>query len=73
MQIRGLGADARIIDSNVYAYSDDGGRTFHRANGAEVELPLTVNPAPAHLADVNSHLSQKYWSLWFSLLRHAGY
>ena len=71
--IRGLDANARIVDADVYAYSDDGGKTFHRADGTKVELPLTVNPAPAHLADVSAHSTQEYWSLWLSLLRHAGY
>ena len=71
--IRGLDANARIVDSDVYAWSDDGGSTFHRADGTTAELPLTVNPAPAHLANVNAHSTQAYWSLWLSLLRHAGY
>ncbi len=67
--IRGLGANARIIDSNVYAFSDDGGATFHRADGSKVELPLTVNPAPEHNADVTNHSTEEYWKLWMSLLR----
>ncbi|MBM4048409.1 MAG: hypothetical protein FJ279_25175 [Planctomycetes bacterium] len=71
--VRGLDANARINDSDVYAWSDDGGRTFHRADGTKVELPLTVNPAPEHNADVNNHSSQAYWNLWHSLLRYAGY
>ncbi len=71
LPIRGLGQDVRIIDSSVYAYSDDGGRTFWRADGSKLKLPLTVNPAPAHLADVNGHLTQEYWELWLSLLRQA--
>ena len=71
--IRGLGANARIVDSNVYAWSDDDGKTFHRADGTKVALPLTVNPAPDHLADVNAHSTQAHWKLWLSLLRHAGY
>ena len=71
--IRGLGRNARILDSQVYAYSDDLGQTFHRADGSRIHLPLTVNPAPAHNADMRKHLTQAYWKLWRSLLQEAGY
>ena len=71
--IRGLGANARIVDADVYAYSDDGGETFHRADGSDVALPLTVNPAPEHHAGTRSDLTEQWWNLWLSLLRQAGY
>lgn len=73
MAIRGLSANAHFIDSEVYAYSDDGGKTFHRANGSKVELPLTVNPAPSHNADIQSDFTEQWWELWISLLKNAGY
>ena len=57
----------------MYAYSDDLGDTFHRADGARLRLPLTVNPVPGHHADVNCHSTRKWFELWTSLLRHAGY
>ena len=73
MPIRGLDASAHIVDSDVYAWSDDGGRTFHRADGTKVKLPLTVNPAPAHHATIHADSTERWWKLWLSLLRHAGY
>ena len=63
---------ALIIDSHVYAYSDDG-KTFHRADGTVVQLPLTLLPAPEHNADVKLHFTGQWWDLWQSLIRHAGY
>ncbi len=73
MQVQGLGENARLANALVYAWSDDGGHTFHRADGARVELPLTVNPAPDHNADVNNHATARWWELWYSLLVQAGY
>lgn len=72
LPIRGLGVNARILDSEVYAFSDDDGETFQRADSTNVELPLTINPAPPHLADIRSHSTEQWWNLWFSLLRYAG-
>lgn len=73
MQIRGLDENGNIFDSRVYAYSDDNGERFRRADGSDVELPLTTNPAPAHNADVRQHGTEQWWNLWHSLLREAGY
>lgn len=73
LPIRGLDENIRIADSEVYAYSDDGGKTFRRANGAPLRLPLTVNPAPAHNADVEKEFTEKIWNLWQNLLKYAGY
>jgi hypothetical protein len=70
--IRGLDAEARIIDRDLYAWSDDGGATYFRADGSPVELPLTLNPAPGHNADRTAS-SQIGWDLWLSLLKDAGY
>jgi hypothetical protein len=71
--IRGLDNTSQIIDANVYAYSDDGGTTFHRANGKVIRLPLTVNPAPNHNADLNMASSRQWFDLWISLLRQSGF
>lgn len=66
--IRGLGAEARILDHQVYAYSDDKGKSFYRADGSPVKLPLTVNPSPKHQADENEIESFYALQLWASLL-----
>ena len=68
MPIRGLGANARILDHQVYVYSDDRGETFFRADGSPVKLPITVNPAPAHNADEHQNQSTDRLRLWMSLL-----
>ena len=73
LPIRGLDGDAKVIDNYVYAYSDDGGQSFHRADGSKVSLPLTVNPAPSHNADLRLGDNKQWWDLWRSLLRYAGY
>ena len=68
----GFDAGNRNLHSELYAYSDDGGETFHRADGTELALPLTVNPGPGYAA-MKSHSTQRWWNLWMSLLHHAGY
>ena len=73
MQISGLDERGYNRLTSVYAWSDDRGETFHRADGSPVKLPLTVNPAPEHNADIRAHASRQWWTLWISLLRHAGY
>ena len=35
----------------LYAYSDDGGKTFHRGDGSQIELPMRAE-AGSHQADV---------------------
>jgi len=70
--IRGLDAEARLIDRDLYAWSDDGGARYFRADGSPVVLPLTLNPAPGHNADSTAS-SQIGWDLWLSLLKDAGY
>lgn len=71
--IRGLGTNSRIRDGQVYAYSDDRGESFFRADGTPLRLPLTTNPAPGHHADIDHHFSGHWLRLWHSLLQHAGY
>ena len=73
MGIQGIGESGQIIYSNVYAWSDDGGKTFYRADGSLLALPLTVNPAPDHNADINNHDTLKWWGLWSSLLKEVNY
>ena len=73
MEMRGLIDGARILDSSVYAYSDDGGKTFHRADGSNVKLPLTNNPVRDYNADIAVSHVGAYWGLWKSVLRAAGY
>jgi hypothetical protein len=68
----GLDAGNRNTNMELYAYSDDSGETFHRADGTALALPLTVNPGPGHAA-MKSASTQRWWDLWMSLLRHAGY
>ncbi len=71
--IRALGTNARVRDAQVYAYSDDRGASFFRADGTPLALPLTANPAPGHHADLDHDSSGHRLLLWHSLLRHAGY
>ena len=35
----------------LYAYSDDGGKTFHRGDGSQIQLPMRAESGP-HQADV---------------------
>jgi hypothetical protein len=72
MPIRGLDAKGQVIDRDLYAWSDDGGKTFCRADGSSVRLPLTVNPAPEHNAALGSP-DQLGWDVWLSVLKQAGY
>jgi len=73
MGIWGVGENGRMTNGPVYAYSDDLGDTFHRADGVRLRLPLTVNPVPGHHADMRFHSTRQWFSLWVSLMRHAGY
>jgi hypothetical protein len=73
MGIHGVGEDARVVNGPVYAYSDDLGNTFRRADGTKLKLPLTVNPVPNHHADVNYHDTDTWLGVWTSLLQYAGY
>lgn len=73
MPILGVGEDSRMVDGPVYAYSDDLGETFYRADGQLLKLPLTVNPIPSHNADVNSAVSKRRYDLWVSLVKKFGF
>ena len=71
--IHGLADRISMRYGNLYAYSDDGAQTFHRADGSRVELPLTINPAPVHNADIDKHADARWWNLYRSLVEEAGY
>ncbi|MFO7902887.1 MAG: LamG-like jellyroll fold domain-containing protein [Pirellulaceae bacterium] len=73
MPIFGVGEAGRMTSGPVYAYSDDLGETFHRADGTPLELPLTVNPIPGHDADMDHHSTRQWFDLWMSLIREAGW
>jgi hypothetical protein len=73
MRISALLEEARVDDGDVYAWSDDRGETFHRADGSRVALPLTLNPVPAHHADASHSPTTERWDLFLSLIRDAGY
>lgn len=84
MVISGLDGKGYVRPTSVYAWSDDGGETFHRADGTVVKLPLTVNPAPEHNAEIAVSTTQQkhdggqfetrqWWELWLGLIGKAGY
>lgn len=73
MPLHALGEDNRILDNIMYAWSDDLGQTFHSVDGTPLQLPLTLNPAPDHNADVMTGARSAYWDSWVSLLEEAGY
>jgi hypothetical protein len=61
------------VSSELYAWSDDGGRTFHRADGSAVGLPLKVNPSRGNNTETPEYSWQSSWTIWLSLLKDAGY
>ncbi len=73
MTINGLNESGYVKCSSVYAWSDDLGRTFHRIDGSSVKLPLTINPAPDHFADINYNSAKVRWDVWAGLLKTMGY
>jgi len=84
MQISGLDGAGYVRPTSVYAWSDDRGLTFHRADGSILELPLTVNPAPEHNAEIavdntlqhhngRQFAIRQWWDLWLGLIRESGY
>jgi hypothetical protein len=73
MTIRGVDEHGRIEDQQVYAWSDDLGKTFHRADGSPVALPLTINPAPSHEASAVCYRQKIYWDAYTELLSRIGF
>ena len=50
--LNSLGTDGIMTSRTLYAYSEDGGETFHRADGTKIEsLPMTCSAGPGQ-ADV---------------------
>ncbi len=72
MQIFGLDEYGYNRLTSVYVWSDDEGKTFHRADGSPVQLPLTVNPAPEHNAELDNEATAPWFNLWLGLLKQAG-
>ena len=66
-----LNANNRTLNMPLYAYSDDGGKTFSNASGKQLELPLTANPGPGN-ACILTWENLKHWNLWVTLLDRAG-
>jgi len=69
----GYDANRRVRTARLFAYSDDHGRTFHRADGSSVRLPLTSNPAPEHNADVLKGYNEIWVAQWTELIRRIGF
>jgi len=70
---RGIDRYGRYVFTPLFAYSDDNGETFHRADGSMVLLPLTNNPAPDYHADVNAGLNRRWLNQWKSLIERCGF
>ena len=66
-----LDTNNRVTDTPLYAYSDDGGKTFHSAAGRSVALPLTVNPGPGNVS-IETPENLEQWNLWVTLLEKSG-
>lgn len=73
VELFGFDLRNRNVLSDLYAYSDDGGQTFHRADGEALGLPLTVTPGEPGYAALQAGSTQRRWDLWRSLLQYAGY
>jgi hypothetical protein len=69
----GYDAERRVREANLFVYSDDGAKTFHRADGSSVKLPLTSNPAPEHNADVLRGYNEIWFKQWSQLIRRIGF
>jgi hypothetical protein len=73
MPVFGLNSDNMNVLTSVYAFSDDGGKSFRRFDGSEVKLPLTNNPSEDRNAEIESTFAKKWLKLYESLINHAGY
>ncbi|MBN1670199.1 MAG: hypothetical protein JXR37_04160 [Kiritimatiellae bacterium] len=66
-------ANKEVREAELFAYSDDGAKTFHRADGSPVELPLTSNPAPEHNADILNGYNEIWLDQWTRLITRVGF
>ena len=84
MAISGLDGQGYVRPSRVYAWSDDQGDAFHTFAGKPLALPLTVNPAPNHNAEIHvdncmmvhdgeQYLARDYFDLWVKLIQRSGF
>jgi hypothetical protein len=69
----GYDANRRARSAELFAYSDDSGKTFHRADGSDVKLPLTSNPAPEHNADTLKGYNEIWITQWTDLIKRIGF
>lgn len=69
----GYDTNRRARSAELFAYSDDGGKTFRRADGSSVKLPLTSNPAPEHNADTLKGYNEIWITQWTELIRRIGF
>jgi hypothetical protein len=67
----GIQEQAYYDHNQIYAYSDDLGHTFFRANGHRVKTPLTTNPAPEYNASYEYQNNQQWLDLWLEVLKLA--
>ena len=73
VELFGFDSRNRNVLSDLYAYSDDGGQTFHRADGEALGLPLTVTEGEPGYAAMQVSSTELWWDLWRALLQYAGY
>ena len=73
VELFGFDTQNRNVLSQLYAYSDDGGESFRRADGKELGLPLTVTRGEPGYAAMHADSTRRWWDLWRSLLGYAGY
>ncbi|MFI4912374.1 MAG: hypothetical protein ACIAQZ_11970 [Sedimentisphaeraceae bacterium JB056] len=73
MPMFGLDCENMNVLSSVYAFSDDGGKSFCRYDGSEVKLPLTNNPSPQRNAEIEYGYAKRCFKLWESLIKYAGH
>jgi len=66
-------ANKRVRSADLFAYSNDGGKTFHRADGESVKLPLTSNPAPEYNADILKGYNEIWIKQWVQLIKRVGF
>lgn len=69
----GYESNGRVCEANLFAYSDDGGRNFRRADGTPVRLPFTSNPAPEHNADILQGYNEIWLNQWKQLIHRVGF